>query len=183
LRHWIATLLLLSASVGCASAPTAVMPNPVVIQGVAYETVWNETVDVVNDYFAIERESRVDGQIDTAPTVGSTLAEPWHGDAANFDERLEGTLQSIQRRAFVRVTPTENGFLVSLEVFKELEDLEKPQFADAGQAIFRHDSSPNRDAQVVTDSESSIGWIPVGRDFALENQMLWRIRQALTGSQ
>jgi hypothetical protein len=173
-------LVSLASAAGCASGPTAVMPNPVDINGVAYETVWNQTVDVVNDYFIIERESRVDGRIETVPTVGSTLLEPWNGDAVGFDERLEGTLQSIRRRAFVQVAPVEGGFLVSLEVFKELEDMKKPQFADAGQAIFRHNASPSRDAQVVTEFEAPEGWIPVGRDFALENQILWRIRDVLT---
>lgn len=183
MRPRIVTLSLLVVVTGCASGPTAVMPNPVVIRGVPYETVWNETVDVVNDYFIVESESRIDGRIETVPTVGSTLFEPWKGDAVNYDERLEGTLQSMRRRAFVRVSSVEDGYLVSLEVFKELEDLKKPQFADAGQAIFRHDASPSRDPQVVTGIAPPEGWIPVGRDFALENQILWRIRQALTGEQ
>lgn len=160
---------------GCASTEPMLAENPVFVPGDA-ETVWNTTVDVVNDYFVIERESRVDGRITTMPQIGATVLEPWRGDAANSQERWEGTLQSIRRRAFVQVTPADGGYFVGVEVFKELEDLPRPQFADAGPANFRHDFSPKRYAEVVTPTAAPKGWIAVGRDMALENRILCRLQ-------
>ena len=175
-------LVVCATCAGCAAAPAVLTENPVYVPSADYETVWNHTVDVVNDYFVIDRESRVDGRIETRPQVGSTLLEPWRGDSAGFDQRLEATIQSIRRRATVRVTPAGGGFLVAIEVFKELEDLPRPQFADAGAATFRHDNGFNRATDVITRLEEPQGWIIVGRDFALENQILTRVRQSLMGA-
>ena len=49
---------------------------------------------------------------------------------------------------------------------------------------FEHvpDASPNREVPIVTQVEPSLGWIPVGRDFAVENEILWKIRQRLTSA-
>ena len=71
------------------------------------EFIWNQCVDVVDDYFRIEREQRVrldagvltEGQIDTHPTTGSTLFEPWRNDSTRGYEKWHATLQSIRRKA------------------------------------------------------------------------------------
>ncbi len=65
-------------------------------------------IDVVDDYFKVDRELPVrlegdvlvEGQIESFPRGGSTLLEPWNRDAVNFYEKFEGTLQSVRRRAF-----------------------------------------------------------------------------------
>jgi len=75
------------------------------------EFLWNQTADAVDDYFRIEREDRVrliagvltEGRIDTFPTIGSTVFEPWRTDSTMGYEKLHATLQSIRRRATVRV--------------------------------------------------------------------------------
>ena len=95
------------------------------------DVFWDQLVVVVDRYFDIEREDRVRlvdnmltlGRIDTVPEAGATLLEPWRHDSVNFYERLESTYQTIRRRALVQVVPTENGYLVDVAVYKELEDL------------------------------------------------------------
>lgn len=173
------------AVVGCASLPMltpvrAVSPNPLTVPTGDFEAVWKECVAVLGEYFEIASENRLSGQILTQPRVGATLIEPWQGDSVGFDERLESTLQSIRRFAKVVVTPAPGGgFLVKVEVRKELEDLVKPDRQAGGRAVFTDQIPINRDRLVVGPMPLPIGWIPKGRDPKLEQAILARLRDRL----
>lgn len=186
------------------AGPVVVPQNNVVIPAVNRDFAWDQIVDVVDDYFEVEREERVkdvggiltEGSIDTFPVTGATLLEPWRRDSVGYYERLESTLQSIRRRAFVRVVPDQNGYLVDVAVFKELEDVPRPEKATAGAATFRYDTSLQRDTEFATDPyripgdparpngprTPTVGWIPLGRDPKLEQVMLAKIQSRLGGS-
>src|SRR5437870_6899310 len=120
-----------------AAGGSGAIQNPLFIPPVDRELMWNQTVDAVDDYFRIEREDRVrliggvltEGRIDTFPTVGSTIFEPWRVDSTRGYEKLHATLQSIRRRATLRVIPVDGGYLLDVVVQKELEDLDKPEHA------------------------------------------------------
>ena len=127
--------------------PTVVqsaVSNPILVPVTDRDVAWDNIVDVIDDYFKIQREDRVhqigdilsEGQIETFPQTGATFLEPWRGDSANFYERLESTFQSIRRKAVVRVIPDASGFLVDVTVLKELEDVERPMYATAAQQLF-----------------------------------------------
>jgi hypothetical protein len=180
----------------------AALPNPIVVPVTDRDVAWDNIVDVVDDYFKIEREDRVqligdvlnEGQIETFPQTGATLFEPWRGDSANAYERLESTLQSIRRKAMVRVIPDASGYVVDVAVFKELEDVERPMYATTGAAVFRHDNSLDRNTEAepslarqvgdqvrpVANPRPTTGWIGIGRDAALEHELLARIHERLT---
>jgi hypothetical protein len=158
----------------------SVIENPLFVPAMDREFIWNQCVDAVDDYFRIEREQRVrldagvltEGQIDTHPTTGSTLLEPWRNDSTRGYEKLHATLQSIRRRATLRVIPTEGGYLIDVHVLKELEDLDKPEHATAGGATLRHDGSLVRQEGAAGRYSVTLGWIPIGRDLTLEQQIL-----------
>jgi hypothetical protein len=162
---------------GGASVP---LENPLFVPAMDREFLWNQTVDAVDDYFRIEREERVrliggvltEGRIDTFPTTGSTLLEPWRGDSTPGYEKWHATLQSIRRRAIVRVIPSEGGYLVDVQVLKELEDLDKPENATAGGATLRHDGSLVRQEGAAGRFSHTLGWIALGRDASLEQKIL-----------
>jgi hypothetical protein len=145
-----------------------------------YSAHWNNTVDAIDDYFRIEREDRVrlvagvltEGRIDTFPSTGSTIFEPWRTDSTPGYEKLHATLQSIRRKATVRVIPTEGGYLLDVVVQKELEDLDKPEHATAGGSTIRHDSGLVRQQGAPGRFSVTLGWIPIGRDVSLEQQIL-----------
>jgi hypothetical protein len=178
---------------GCALAPPGpptgviVSENPVLVPVSDRDVMWNTLVDVVDDYFTIDREEPVrqfgseltEGRIDTFPETGSTLFEPWRGDSTNSYEKLESTLQSIRRQALVRVVPAGGGYLVEVAVFKELEDVLRPDRSTVGEATFRHDNSLDRATVPVGERQTSAGWIPMGRDVALEQQILCQLRGRL----
>lgn len=167
--------------------PGALLENPMFVPAVDREFLHNQTVDVVDTYFRIEREERVrliggiltEGRIDTFPKVGSTLLEPWRGDSTPGYERLHATLQSIRRTATVRIIPTEGGYLLDVMVQKELEDLNKPEHATAGGATKRHDGTIVRLTGPPGRAAITLGWIPLGRDVSLEQRMLSELQMRL----
>lgn len=161
------------------NAPQA-FENPLFVPAIDNEFLWNQAVDAVDDYFRIEREERVrliggvltEGRIDTFPITGSTIFEPWRRDSTPGYEKVHATLQSIRRRATVRVIPTEGGYLLDVVVQKELEDLDKPEHATAGGATLRHDGSLVRQEGASGRYSATLGWIPLGRDVTLEQRIL-----------
>ncbi len=164
------------------------MENPLFVPIADREFLWQQVVDTVDNYFKIRREDRVrlvgdvllEGRIETFPTDGSTVLEPWRKDSTPGFERLHATLQSVRRYAIVRVVPTEGGFLVDLAVHKELEDVERPERATVGHSAVRHDNSLVRNEQQSRDSPFTWSWIPVGRDASLEQRILSEIRGRVT---
>jgi hypothetical protein len=170
---------------GCATvsrviAPRPVSENPLVVPTADFDTVWRETVAVLDEYFDIRSENRLARTIVTDPVQGATLLEPWRGDSSGFYERLESTLQSTRRFARVQIDPVPGrGFAVKLEVLKELEDLAKPNRQSAGRAVFNNDFPVNRTREIVGPVPIPLQWIPRGRDSRLEQEILQRIRDAL----
>jgi hypothetical protein len=175
------------------AAPAAgpVSANPIYIPVTNQDWAWEQIVDVVDDYFRIEHESRVqlvgnivtEGRIDTFPQVGATVVEPHRPDSVGSYNRWESTFQTIRRRGLVRVIPEQGGYLIDLAVYKELEDLPYPENATAGAATFRYDDSlPSRFHDEVSRTRLSELWIPLGRDTDCEQQMLSEIQARLSGS-
>jgi hypothetical protein len=174
------------------SVPPAVVavnippPEPTMTQGVHVpvgnqDLAWEKIVDIVDDYFRIERERPVqlvgqvmtEGRIDTYPQTGASVLEPYLADSVGWDNRWESTFQTIRRQAVVRVIPDETGYLIDVVVQKELEDLPQPEHATARSTSFSGTSAiPSRRREVVSRTRYARHWIPLGRDTILEQQML-----------
>lgn len=181
-RARLALVLAILPLAGCAALkPRVLSPNPLVVPTGDFEGVWTTTVQVLDEYFTIASENRLARKIVTEPVSGATLFEPWAGDSVGFGERLESTLQSTRRFAIAYVEPTPGGgHSVRVEVYKELEDLAKPDRQMGGNATFPQDFPINRTREVVGPVPLPLGWIPKGRDDLLEQVILGRIRQKLT---
>ena len=199
-RHSILLYAALAVATGCAvptfAPPEAVFPpaaattnNRILVPVTDQDQVWEQVVDVVDDYFKIEHEERVrlvgdiltEGRLETFPRSGSTLFEPWNKDSVTPYEQLESTLQSTRRRASARVAPAEGGYEIELFVTKEFEDVGQRPHAVASNSNLRHDSGLRRLNQPVGGDRPTIGWIGKGRDLALEQAMLGEIRSRLGG--
>ena len=165
--------------------------NPLFVPIADPEFVWDQVIDEVDNFFKISSEDRVrvvgnvltEGRIETYPTAGATFLEPWRKDAATPYEKMFSTLQSVRRHAAVRVAPTEGGYSIEVAVFKELEDVSRPEHATAGGVSLRHDGSLVR---VDLDTEApptTLGWISQGRDTALEGRIINRLRDRFADRQ
>ncbi|WP_291177820.1 hypothetical protein [Gimesia sp.] len=174
--------ILFTSCVSGGSQPAPVtVSNPIQITGTNQDVVWERVVDTIHNYkFAIARENRLDGRIETEYKVGSNFLEPWHGDSVGFDNRLESSLQSIRRRVFISVTPIEGGYLLGVEAFKEIEDVNTQVSTAPGGATFQQDLSLRRDLNLVQEHSNPVGWIPRGRDPALEQDILDSLQLAFS---
>ncbi|MDR1493265.1 MAG: hypothetical protein LBT05_11155 [Planctomycetaceae bacterium] len=158
--------------------------NPMYIASNDADMVWDRVVDAVDDYFEIEREEPVrlygsEGRIDSYPRIAATYLEPWFSDSVTAEERLESTYQTIRRRATVRVVPENIGFSVFVSVYKELEDMPRPLGSNSGTASFTYRNAINTINVETGGAPVSGGWISLGRDAALEQRILLKIRHNL----
>ncbi len=180
----------ISPGFGLPTVPTTdgSIPNPMPIPVGNEEQTWDQLADVVSLYFPIAREQRVkmadgvltEGLIETQYQTGATLLEPFRRDSVGSFNRWQSTLQTIRRRALVRVIPDGRGYLVGVEVEKQLEDLPAPVSASAGAAaVGTNETLPNgiepRNGIVLP----SPYWIDQGRDTPLEQDMLAEIAERL----
>lgn len=187
-----------SCLAGCASGPfpgNPLLVNPAITgaspeanplwvpqRPEAYALVFDTTYDVVHEYFDIACSNRFSGEIksDYLVTAGYFDAFGLRLGCYNCYENLESTFQSVRRRALVQITPaTSGGYYIDVQVLKELEDLPRPSHAAAGAALIRSDNPIERQFQVVDPFVFSRGWIPFGRDHALEQQILCRLKECL----
>ncbi len=161
-------------------SPRPVAENPLVVPSNDFDKVWNKTVEVVDKYFDIASENRLSRTIVTQPRIGATLLEPWSPDSISLTDRFESTLQTIRRFAIIKVEPAPSGgYLVKVEVRKELEDLIKPDRMAAGRAVFNNDFPVNRTREIVGPVPAPVGWIPRGRDPNVEQAILAGVRDGL----
>lgn len=151
--------------------------NTVFVPVANQEVAWERTMDAIRDFrFPVIRESQLDGVIETDYVVGSGLFEPWNHDSVGMANRWEDTFQSTRRRLRVRLVPAQGGYLVSAEAFKELEDVRGGVENSTGGATFQTNQALQRDLNVVDELSAPSGWMPLGRDAALEQALLRRIQ-------
>lgn len=157
-------------------------PNPLPIPLEDREWIMDEISDELDNYFRIAREQRIrlvdsiltEGSIETHPRMGSTLLEPWHRDSQPGFEKLHATLQTVRRFAKVRVVPSQEEYWIDLKIYKELEDLPQPVGSTVGGRLSRFDNSIDQDEPYLPTPPNA-GWIPLGRDIALEQVILHNI--------
>lgn len=188
-------MMLLALVAGCATGP--LVDNPVRLGGgspapcienpvyvplgpPSYSAVFEKVLDIVDDYFAVAVENRYDGRIETYPRIAPGLEQFWKEGDPDFRQRLEATLQTIRHRAEVLIQPADDGgYFVQVTVYKELEDLPRPSRATAGAASFRSDQTVERQFEVIDPTIFESNWIPLGRDAALEQEILRKIKSCM----
>ena len=181
---------------GCATTPPADNPapiraargdceNPILVSpgqptAVSYREVFEKCIDVVDDYFQVVSANPYAGQIVTAPRIAPGYEQVWKGGNPDPRERLLATFQTIRQTCVVTIrTGERGGYLVEAVVEKELEDIPRPSRQSVG-AVFQEAPTVDRRFEVVGPvpvSASGTSWFPIGRDYALEQQLLQRIRE------
>ncbi len=185
-RRGLFAIMLASLVLVTACTTTSQYTQPQSVQNTLYvpqgnhELIWERVVDILHTYkFGIARENRLDGIIETQYKTGSGILEPWHHDSVGAENLAESTFQSIRRRVMVRINPENQGFFISVEAFKELEDLPGIAANSTGGATFQENTPLQRDLDVVTGSSTPSGWLSLGHDAALERAIMNDIRLAM----
>jgi hypothetical protein len=193
MRGVVAALLALMVG-GCASGP---LTDPLLVRASAYDTnnqilfspeqpgpaayaqLFEKILDVMDDTFDIAYANRYDGRIEAQPRIAPGLEQLFKPGSPNAYERTLATFQTYRHRAFVLVTPDKDGYLVIVTVLKELEDVPNPTRETAGGAAFRSIATVDRAYEITDPAIISRGWIPKGRDYALEQRIIEKIRLKL----
>ena len=162
--------------------------NPVPLAEQDPEFLWMQIVDTVDDYFRIKTEQRfrrdseqwLEGRIETYPEIGATCLEPWRKDALKGFQRWQSSFQTIRRTAFIRVTPMTTGYSMSVEVMKELEDVDRSVSSGEGSAAVRHDGGVVRSDSQLVGLPITLGWIRQENDTELEQRILREVLGRVT---
>ncbi len=192
------TLVLLTAVTGCrlfdpsitapAGPESQTLPNPLAVPMLDRALVMDEVSDELDNYFRIFKEERIrivdsvmtEGWIETHPRIGGSVLEPWNRDSTAGFERWHSTLQTIRRFAKVRVIPTAGNYQIDVRVYKELEDLAQPLNSSVRGLQSRYDNSLDADNIPIIVPQKNLGWIPLGRDLSLEQQILRNVQARLS---
>jgi hypothetical protein len=159
------------------SVPVA---NPVPLAEQDPEFIWLQIIDTVDDYFRIKTEQRFErsaerwqeGRVETFPEIGATYLEAWRKDSLPGFQRLQSTFQTIRRTCLIKVTPMTTGYSMSVEVIKELEDVDRSASSGEGSAAVRHDGTIVRTDSALLGQPITLGWIRQENDTELEQKIL-----------
>lgn len=187
-------LLCAPVATGCATAPpldnpapirgpAAGVENPVLVSpgvptAAAYHEVFEKTVAVLDEYFDLLPPNPYDGRVVSQPRIAPGYEQFWKRGNPEPRSRLLATFQSVRQVATAEIRAGERGgYLVYVVVERELEDLSRPAMVRTGDAVFQDTPSVDRQFDVVTpDVPTGQGWYRIGRDYALEQEILRRIR-------
>jgi hypothetical protein len=75
--------------------------------------------------------------------------------------------------------PVASGYSIEVSVFKELEDVNRPEHSTVGESTLRHDGSLVRSDEEREEMSVTLGWIALGRDATLEQEILANIQSRL----
>lgn len=158
--------------------------NPVLVSpgqpdAAGYAEVFERTIEVLDDYFPLKPTARYAGYIESYPKIAPGYDQAWKPGSPAPRERLLATTQTIRHIAVARITAGERGgYRVKVEIYKELEDLERPMQSRRGAAIFREATTLDRLNEVVSaQTPLDFRWIPAGRDYAFEQLVLRQIQE------
>ena len=203
-QHWKQLLLVCSltlpviASLGChhfwpnnlGPPPPVTVPvsNPAHVGAVDPTFLWQQIVDTVDDHFRIaseaparrENDTWLEGRLRTYPEVSATSFEPWRRDVTRGFERIQSTFLTVRRTATVRVVPEATGYLIDVNVLKEQEDIDNPQFATASSPSQQQDVASDAVSGLAMPDQSTLGWYEIGRDRELEQRIMENILGRIT---
>jgi hypothetical protein len=157
--------------------------NPISIPSCDHEFLWEVLADAFDSHFETEREMPIrlydnvltEGRLDGKPKIGASLFEPWHSDSVGCVERFDCTLQTMRRRAILRVIPQVGGYQIEVFVYKELEDNPRPLLSPVSTANIRFKDDVDVFLGRVDVEQDVAGWIMIGRDVAMEQRLLREI--------
>ena len=174
------SLLVFLLTTGCVSTSSRETPrtNGLLIPLSSIDATWERAVSALHrNHFLIARESKLEGIIETEYRAGSNILEPWHPDSVGLNNRLESTLQSIRRKVVISfVQSGTDQLMVSVQVYKEIEDVPGPTPTYAGGATFSESNVFDRDLDQVIGQSSPSRWLPRGRDPYLEARLVTQIQ-------
>ncbi|MEX0887219.1 MAG: hypothetical protein WD009_12365 [Phycisphaeraceae bacterium] len=166
---------------GCAGTGAA-PPNPLRVEGEAYDRAFAASRQVLVDAgFVIDEATYRFGRLSTHPRDSPTVVEFWRPDNRTAELAAASTLNAVRRRATVFLDrspePTADAFDLRVEVLLERQqEVTHRLTGSVGRNVFsRLDAVPAEWARRGVEARY---WEPVARDPHLEALLLARISDA-----
>ena len=183
------SLLVIAAAVtGCQRPAPPDAPTSTTIADEDVQPLWDTALAVLIKHdFRPDRQDRTAGIITTHPTTSMQWHEPWRQDVADSYSLGEASLHTIQRQATVRFTrkapskppagaSTLENWTIDVQV--DVYRLSVPEYQiTSSSSVIRSFSGdlPTVTGERVADARAARRWVPLGRDGAMEEQLLSRI--------
>jgi hypothetical protein len=184
-------MLIAAAAAGCQRPAPPDSPTSTTITDEDVQPLWDTALAVLIKHdFRPDRQDRTAGIITTHPTTSQQWHEPWRQDVADSYSLAEASLHTIQRQATIRFirngsttrpagapapTTAENW---SIDVQVDVYRLCVPEYQiTSSSSVIRSFSGdlPTVTGERVADAGAARRWVPMGRDGAMEEQLLSRI--------
>ena len=178
---------------GCAKHTLPVAPQEQLTDAQRnFEALWLASREVLQRYdFPLDRQDRRDGVITTLPLTGKQFFEFWRHDAVGQADEAESTIQTLYKRATVRIRPASpkaGTYRAEVVVRVYRSDRPQPQVTSTSEAysLFRLPGDDGARNMLLDKGRDEFGretdeseWIvPLGRDRNLEAIMAMKIDSA-----
>ena len=180
----ISSLVLVVILAGC-SSPMPLPSDGKVIADENFLAVWDAAMEVLREYrFTVDRADKREGIITTFPLVSRHWFEFWRSDTTTARDTLEASLQTIYRRATVRIRPVAPDspyYSASVRISVSRSDRLNPQVTCTSEAydlflspegVPRVESLTGLSGPIHTEGE-----VEIGRDKNLEKIIQDRINR------
>jgi hypothetical protein len=182
-----ASIGLLVCVTGCEKPvqPEGVTSAPVYEEELA--NLWEAALSVLQKHdFLPQRQDRAMGVIVCRPATSRQWGEFWRQDMDSSDRyaMTEASLHTVRRQATVRFVRGEDGWHMEVQV--DVYRLSEPesQITSASSVIQAYSGVlPTTEGRLVKDPKMRKQWVHLGRDDALEEQVLDRIVTAASHAQ
>jgi len=178
----LVSLALAVGNQGC-SEPIATAPEPILVQA-EVDQIWQFCqTELKTRGFRLDRVDRRSGIIQTYPLTSKQWFEFWCQDVVTGHDLAESSLHTIRRRVYIDVSAApEDRHRLQCRV--AVERLSAPLELTSGQVRVR-DIFGQAAGRIPTPQVSEKRkkhppqWVPIGQDYALENDILQAIQRTL----
>lgn len=177
-------IIALLAVTGCQEQNKADAPKtsePLCLGMYEKETLMQAAQDILNDkQFTIEKYDVGNGYIVTRPMRGSQFFEIWRGDNVGSENSGLSNMHSLRRIVEVELLQGDGQWCLSCYAHMQKLSMDNRKVGSMADSYARYTSSSTSIMKLTPDLKADIDWIEMGRDYALENDILNKIKQNVT---
>jgi hypothetical protein len=185
---------------GCSSAPAPVTEPPILDPATAkadywlakpsaaslyddsYDRLWNACADTArSEFFDLDRQDYRDGLLTTRPLVSKQIWEFWRSDAGDSYYAMQDSVQTIRRSIQFEFDKQAGGGTVSPKVLIERFAQPNRRITSTGdyRRVFAPVNTGTADPNDPYGNEDQGYWYSIGRDYAMEAELVQAIRLRL----
>ena len=166
---------------GCGKQVSVASSDPICLSLVGKPEMMETAQKIlVKKKFVIEKYDIDAGYILTRPMRGSQFFEPWRGDTVGAANKAASNIHSIERVVAMNFTKETGQLCVECIVDSRRLSMPQKQLKSQSEAAAIFVGGSTSVMQLTPDTDEDIAWIDLGRDGALERDILGRIKLKIT---